>query len=132
MSRRLAIIEGQRYALAYAPPSADLQQQVLELQAENRALRRQLVALEARQPDALSEHNRARQANGERLREAIRTVLTSHHGARPMTRKEVLRELLRSGWSTEEVREPTTIGWHMREIRREHAAGVNAAALTAE
>ncbi len=131
MSRRLAIIDGQRYALAYAPPSADLQALVLELQAENRELRRQLADRSA-QPEALSEHNRARQAGGERLREAIRAVLGSHHGARPMTRKEVLRELLRSGWSTEEVREPTTIGWHMREIRREHAAGVNAAALTAE
>ena len=128
MSRRLQLIEAQRYALAYAPPSADLQARVRLLERENAALR----AARSAQPDALSEHNRARQADSERLREAIRAVLASHQGPRQMTRKEVLRELLRSGWSPEEVREPSTIGWHMREIRREQVRTVNAAALTSE
>jgi hypothetical protein len=131
VSRRLAIIDGQRAALAYGVPSPDLQARLRVLERENAALRRQLDERPA-QPDALANHNRARHAYGERLREAIRAVLASHQGARQMTRKEVLRELLRAGWAPEEVREPSTIGWHIREIRREQASTANAAALTAE
>ncbi len=114
MSRRLAIIEGQRYALAYAPPSADLQALVLELQAENRELRRQ-VADRSAQPDALSEHNRARQADGERLDAAISAALAADAGSGTWTAKEVGRALERAGFTPLPARR--TVADHLKALR---------------
>jgi hypothetical protein len=114
VSRRLAIIEGQRYALAYAPPSADLQALVLELQAENRELRRQ-VADRSAQPDALSEHNRARQADGERLDAAISAALAADAGSGTWTAKEVGRALERAGFTPLPARR--TVADHLKALR---------------
>lgn len=115
MSRRLAIIEGQRAALAYG--GADLQRQVLELRAENRALRRQLVDRSA-QPDSLAEHNAALQADSEGLREAIRGILETDQGPKWGTAKRVLRALLDTGIGRAEAPTLRCVQHHITQIRK--------------
>ncbi len=115
MSRRLAIIEGQRAALAYG--GGDLQQQVLELQAENRALRRQLADRSA-QPDALAEHNATLQAHSEGLREAIRVLLASDTGPRHGAAKRVLRALLETDIGRVEAPTLRCVQHHITQLRK--------------
>ena len=115
MSRRLAIIEGQRAALAYG--GADLQALVLELQAENRELRRQ-VADRSGQPDALSAHNATLQAHGEDLRAAIRVILDSDTGPRHGAAKRVLRALLETDIGRVEAPTLRCVQHHITKLRK--------------
>lgn len=115
MNRRLAIIEGQRYALAYAPPSADLQQQVLELQAETRALRRQLADRSAQPPEPLAHVNEGRRAERERLDAAISAALAADADSGGWTAKEIGRALERSGFTPLPARR--TIADHLKALR---------------
>ena len=81
MSRRLAIIEGQRLALALGSPDPSQAQRIKALEAQNAALRRQLAAREVpQQPDPLAEHNAELHAAGMRLRATIAALLEAHPG----------------------------------------------------
>ncbi len=72
MSRRLQLIEAQRFALAHAQPDPSaLLRRIRELERENSGLRRQLEA----GPETLRRVNGERQAGAERLREAIAAAL---------------------------------------------------------
>lgn len=115
MSRRLQLIEAQRYWLAYAPPSADLQQEVLELRAENRALRRQLVDRSAQPPEPLAHVNEGRRAERERLDAAISAALAADGGSGTWTAKEVGKALERAGFAPLPARR--TIADHLKALR---------------
>jgi hypothetical protein len=115
VSRRLAIIEGQRAALAYAPPDADLQARVRSLQAENAALRRQLPDRAGQQPEALAHVNDARKAQGARLDAAIRAALATDPGSDAWTAKEVGKALERADFSPLPARR--TIADHLKALR---------------
>ena len=99
MSRRLAIIEGQRAALAYATPDPGQARRVRALEAENAALRRQVAEL-GHAPPALTECNAKRQAASERLRAALAAVLAADQHPQAITAKEALQALRRNGWTT--------------------------------
>lgn len=120
MSRRLALIEAQRAALAYA--QSDPEQRIRALEAENARLRRELADRSA-QPEPLAAHNAARRAQSDRVREAIAEVVAFHEGPRDPTRKEILRKLdgMNLGCALPSL---SAIGWHLRAIHKE--ASVNA------
>ena len=120
--RRLALIEGQRAALAYSADPA-LMGRLRMLEGENRDLRRQLAELGAA-PRALSEVNQTRKAESARLRAAIAAVLLRHTGSREPSRKAILRALEGMDLGGHPLPSLSAIGWHLRQIRAE---GVNAA-----
>ena len=93
-----------------------------------------LAALEAQlrsKSSPLKERNATRQADAERLRQAITSVLAQHCGPTKPTRKAVLRALERSPQlASGSMPSLSAIGWHLREIRRAQPVNVNTAALT--
>ncbi len=101
MSRRLALIEGQRAALAYSQPEPSLWrrirtlEQIIETQTERI---RELESTHA--PNALRQRNARRQAESERLQAAIATTLTQVPHREVITAKEALRALARAGWTS--------------------------------
>ena len=112
MSRRLAIIEGQRAALAYG--GAALQARVQLLERENAALR----AARSAQPDSLAEHNASLQAHSEGLREAIRVILDADTGPRHGAAKRVLRALRDTDIGRTEAPTLRCVQHHITQLRK--------------
>ncbi len=98
MSRRLAIIEGQRAALAYGSDPG-LWHRCKQLERLAAAQAERIRELEAgRPPDALRERNAVRQAESERLRQALAATLADAPHPGTITAKEALRALERAGF----------------------------------
>ena len=98
MSRRLAIIEGQRAALAYGS-DPDQGRRIRALEALAAAQVERIRELEAaRPPDALRERNAVRQAESERLRQALAATRADAPHLGTITAKEALRALERAGF----------------------------------
>ena len=121
MSRRLALIEAGRYALAHAQPDTSaLLRRVRDLERENGRLRRQLEAV-GHAPVALVEHNQAEQARAERLRAAIEALLEADHGPKRGAAKRVLRPLLEAEVGREQQPSLRCVQWHITQLRKSAA-----------
>ena len=117
MSRRLALIEAGRYALAHAQPDTSaLLRRVRDLERENGRLRRQLEA----GPATLQRVNDERQAASERLREAIAQALASEADPEAVSAKQVMKALARAGWT--DLPSVRTVQRHLDSLR--HSAYV--------
>ncbi len=118
MSRRLALIEAQRFALAHAQPDTSaLLGRIRDLEAELARLRRQLEAL-GHAPAALAEHNQAEQARAERLRATIAAMLEADHGPKRGAAKRVLRPLLATDVGREQQPTLRCVQWHITQLRK--------------
>ena len=121
MSRRLALIEAGRYALAYGQPDTSAQQRrIRELDAELAHLRAQLEAL-GHAPAALAEHNQAEQARAERLRATIEALLEADQGPKRGAAKRVLRPLLATDVGREHQPTLRCVQWHITQLRKSAA-----------
>ena len=117
MSRRLALIEAGRYALAHAQPAApELLRRIRDLEAELAHLRAQLEA----GPDTLRRVNGERQAGAERLREAIAAALAREADPEAVSAKQVMKALAQAGWT--ELPSVRTVQRHLDALR--HSARV--------
>ena len=117
MSRRLALIEAGRYALAYGQPDPSaLVRRIRELERENSGLRRQLEA----GPETLRRVNGERQASAERLREAIAQAIAREANPEAMSAKVVMKALAQAGWT--ELPSVRTVQRHLDAVR--HSARV--------
>lgn len=114
MSRRLQLIEAQRFALAHAPSTPALQARVRELERENARLRAELEG----RPEALAEHNEAERARAERLRAAIAELLEAYPGPKRGAAKRVLRPLLETEVGREQQPSLRCVQWHITELRK--------------
>ncbi len=118
MSRRLALIEAQRFALAYGQPNPSaLLRRIRTLEAENADLRAQLEAL-GHAPAALAEHNQAEQARAERLRATIEALLEADQGPKRGAAKRVLRPLLATDVGREQQPTLRCVQWHITQLRK--------------
>ncbi len=117
MSRRLAIIEGQRLALALGAPDPSQAQRLRALEAENAALRRQLSD-RSTQPDPLATHNADLHAAGERLRATIAALLEANPGPKRGAAKRVLRALAASGLDSEDLPTIRCVQHHITALRK--------------
>ena len=115
--RRLAIIEGQRAALALGIPDANLTRRLRALETENAALRRQLADRSA-QPDPLATHNADLHAAGERLRATIAALLEANPGPKRGAAKRILRPLLETKVGREQQPSVRCVQWHITELRK--------------
>ena len=112
MSRRLALIEAGRYALAYGEPDTSaLLRRIHELEAELAHLRAQLEA----GPATLQRVNGERHAAAERLQEAIAAALAREPDPGTLTAKQVLRTLEREGF--EPLPSERTVLRHLTDLR---------------
>ena len=112
MSRRLALIEAGRYALAHAQPDPSaLLRRVHTLEAENARLRAQLEA----GPETLRRVNDERQAAATRLQTAIAAALAREADPGTLTAKVILRALARQGF--EPVPSERTVLRHLTDLR---------------
>ena len=118
MSRRLAIIEGQRLALALGAPDPSQVQRLRALEAETVALRRQLADRAAQQPDPLAEHNEELHAAGERLRATIAALLEANPGPKRGAAKRILRPLLETKVGREQQPSVRCVQWHITALRK--------------
>lgn len=119
MSRRLAIIEGQRAALAYAMSDPDQARRIRALEAENAALRRRLAGGDVpQQPDPLAAHNEELRAAGERLRDTIGALLEANPGPPRGAAKRVLRAMAAVGNGTEELPTIRCVQHHITALRK--------------
>lgn len=121
MSRRLALIEGQRAALAHAGDSDRMRR----LEVENGMLRRQLAAAQQREaqllegaPAALQEHNAQRHETGERLQKAICELLEQHPGPRHGAAKRIYARLLETEIGSAEKPSIRAVQHHITQIRK--------------
>ena len=120
MSRRLALIEAGRYALAYGEPDTSaLLRRIRDLEGENSGLRRQLEAL-GHAPAALQRVNDERQAAATRLQEAIAAALAREADPEAVSAKQVMKALARAGWT--ELPSVRTVQRHLDALR--HSAHV--------
>ena len=112
MSRRLALIEAGRYALAHAQPDTSaLLRRIRDLEAELGRLRQQLKA----GPETLRRVNDERQAAATRLQTAIAAALAREADPGTLTAKQVLRALARQGF--EPVPSERTVLRHLTDLR---------------
>ena len=112
MSRRLALIEAGRYALAHAQPDTSaLLRRVRDLERENACLRAQLAAA----PASLQRVNDERQVAATRLQAAIAAALAREADPGTLTAKQVLRALARQGF--EPVPSERTVLRHLTDLR---------------
>ncbi len=117
MSRRLQLIEAQRFALAYGEPDTSaLVCRIRDLEADLTHLRAQLEA----GPDTLRRVNDERQASAERLREAIVAALAREADLEVVSAKVVMKALARAGWT--ELPSVRTVQRHLDALR--HSAHV--------
>ena len=120
MSRRLALIEAGRYALAHGPDTSTLHARIRALEAELGRLRAQLEVV-GHAPVALVEHNQAEQARAERLRAAIEALLEADHGPKRGAAKRVLRPLLETEAGREQQPSLRCVQWHITQLRKSAA-----------
>lgn len=96
MSRRLALIEAGRYALAHGQPDGSrLLARVRELELLTGAQADRIRELEAQCATPLAHVNEGRRADSERLREALARVLAHEDRPEAITAKEALQALER-------------------------------------
>lgn len=115
MSRRLALIEAERYALAHSPPPPELARRIRALETENAVLRRQLADRSAQAPEPLASVNETRRADGARLDAAITAALAADPASGTWTAKEVGKALERAEFSPLPARR--TIADHLKALR---------------
>ncbi len=112
MSRRLALIEAGRYALAHAQPDTSaLLRRIRALEAELGRLRAQLAAA----PASLQRVNETRQAAATRLQAAIAATVAREADPGTLTAKVILRALARQGF--EPVPSERTVLRHLTDLR---------------
>ena len=112
MSRRLQLIEAQRFALAYGEPDTSaLLRRIRDLEAELTHLRAQLEA----GPANLRRVNDERQAAATRLQEAIAQALGRETDRGTLTAKQVMRTLEREGF--EPLPSERTVLRHLTDLR---------------